>query len=154
MKQCSHCKVEYPDAATTCADDGTPLDESPEKAAVSGWDQLWLLYLIVCSVMSIFAVGLYIAQWQHMNDTLPAWDLIILRCAVFLRPLTLFAIWAGCRLGVVGYLLLSFISICVCLVLGLNFSLTGIIGILIMVAFVRPRWAKMSWEPPTLKRRT
>jgi hypothetical protein len=80
-----------------------------------------------------------------MDAALPAWALVILRFAVFLRPLSIFAIWWGSRSGVVAYIGLSVVSMSVLLAIGQKMALAGIIGIIIFIILVRPKWRQMVW---------
>ena len=147
MKRCSYCGAEYPDEATACAIDGTLFDKpQPENKPDSiNIERLWIPYLILWSVTSGLGVLLYLNRWQRMDATLPTWALIILRFVVFLRPLSIVAIWWGSRSGVVAYIFLSAVSMCVCMAIGQKIALGGIIGIIILIILVRPKWRQMIW---------
>jgi hypothetical protein len=80
-----------------------------------------------------------------MSATLPAWALVILRFIAFLRPLSIVAMWWNSRSGVVAYLGLSFVAMCICVAIGLKIALGGIIGAVILIVLVRPRWQQMIW---------
>jgi len=147
MKRCPYCGAEYPDEATVCATDGTPFDKpqpqgKPESLKI---ERLWIPYLVLCSIASGIAILLYLTHWQRMSATLPAWALAIFRFIVFLRPLSIVAMWWGSRSGVVAYLALSVVATCVCVAIGLTIALGSIIGAVILIVLVRPRWQQMIW---------
>jgi hypothetical protein len=156
MKKCSYCGAEYPDEATACAIDATPLDtpkdapQNPAEAQSTStplkFQSIWIPYMIFCSIMSVVGIFSYISNWQRMDDLLPPGPLIILRCAAFLCPLSILAIWWNSRSGVVAFLALDFITLSVCLTLGITLALLGIIGVIIFILLVRPRWQQMTWD--------
>ena len=152
MKRCPYCGTEYTDEATECAMDRTLFNKPQAESKPSSIDlkRLWTPYLILCSIGSGYGVLSYLGHWQHMDGTfrnlgLPGWTLRILRLVVFLRPLSIVAIWWNSRSGVVAYIALSIVSICVCLAIGLTIALVGIIGFIIFIILVRPKWGQMIW---------
>jgi hypothetical protein len=147
MKRCSYCGAEYPDEAAVCATDGTPFEEpeAPSKPGTRGVERLWIPYLVLCSIGAGISILWYLTHWQHMSATMPAWAIIVFRFIVFLRPLSIVAMWWDSRSGVVAYIALSAIGICVNLAIGYTIALGGIIGIVIFIVLVRPRWQHMIW---------
>jgi hypothetical protein len=152
MKQCSYCGAKYPDEATACTIDSTPLDapaHTPTAHPTSEPfknDRLWFLFLGYCTIITVFGIFSYISNWQRMDDALPAGALIILRCIVFLRPFAILAMWWDSRSGVVAEIAFNFISIGVCAAIGLKTAFSGIIGVIILILLVRPRWQHMVWD--------
>ena len=158
MKQCPYCGAKYPDDATICAIDETPLEElqsrepvtepqAQAKPAIPRIERLWTPYLILCSVFSGFMVLLCIISRQHMNDTWPAFQLAILRLTIFLSLWALVAIWWKNRWGVVAFVALGIISVCLDLVRhGIDSGIQGIITYIVFIVMVRPQWRKMTWD--------
>jgi hypothetical protein len=60
---------------------------------------------------------------------------------VFLRPVSLIAIWLWSRSGVIGYIFLSVVA----MIVGPKMSLAGVSGIVILVALIWQKWRYMSW---------
>ena len=152
MKQCPYCGAKYPDEATACSIDTTPLDTPSKPPSVNGTtklvknDRLWVLYLAFCAVISVFGMISYISNWQRMDDSLPTGPLTILRCVVFLRPLAILAMCWNSRSGVVAEFALGFVWTYVCIAIGIKIPPWSLIGFIILILIVRPRWQKMIWD--------
>ena len=102
-------------------------------------------FLIFCFLVSAFSIAIYIDRWDRMTAALPAWAVIVLRSIVLLRPLCLLAIWLWSRSGVVGYILLSAVTIFVLLAVGQPVGFVGIGGVAILIALARSKWKFMVW---------
>jgi hypothetical protein len=158
MKECPYCGAKYPDDATICAIDETPLEEfqsqkvqiedpQSRKPAVPRIERLWTPYLILCSVFAGFDVLLWLARWQHMNYTWPPFQLTLFRLVVFLTPWALVAIWLKNRWGVVAFVALGIIDACVDLVRhGMSSAIQGLTVYIVFIILVRPQWRKMTWD--------
>jgi hypothetical protein len=152
MKKCSYCGAEYPDDVTVCVIDQTPFNKThfvgeppsrmniPVKRGI-----LLMVYLLWCFVVGVYVAKLYVDRWNAMSAAYPTWAGYTLRATVFLRLPSLVAIYLWSRSGVVGYVLLSAIEMAVGVALGFQQDLLGIIGVILLVALVWPKWQFMSW---------
>ena len=107
-----------------------------------GWLTAFLLGAFAFNILSIL---LYLDRWDFMSARQPTWAVVTLRTIVFLRTASLIAMWHWSRSGVIGYIILSFVAIPACIALGDSKSVGAIIGVVILIAIVMPKWRYMYW---------
>lgn len=148
MKECPYCGKKYPDDATICVIDETPLEEpQTRKPTAPLIERLWTPYLILCSAFSGFNALWWLAKWQHMNYMWPAFELTMFRLVVFLNPWALVAIWWKNRWGVVAFVALGIIGDGVTLArYGVDAAFQDIIEYIVFIIMARPQWRKMTWD--------
>ena len=107
----------------------------------------WLTgFLILALISSIASPIMYLFMWQKLISIYPVWELYILASIGIFRIFSILAIWFWSKSGVVAYTLLSIIALVISLILGVKLSLLGLIGNVILIIIVFPKWRYMVWS--------
>ena len=102
-------------------------------------------YLVLLSLSAIVGVGSFPFLWHDLSAQYPTWALIYMVVSGVLRILALVALWLWSRWGLVAYVALTIVAVPVLTSIGGKMFLFGIVGSLLLVILVWPKWKHMSW---------